>query len=182
MLNFLIASAVFSFFVILAIVLIYNGLVNKRNQVDYAFSSIDVQLKKRFELVPNLVATVKAYAAHEKELLENVTATRNQLAKQQEAGNRFNNEEALGGHLSRLIAVAEDYPDLKADKHFLNLQWNLTEIESQISAARRTYNASVMNLNNAVDMFPSSLVAKYFNVIRRPSFEVLASERVAVKV
>jgi len=164
--------------ILLVFVLMYNGHINRRNAVDYAYSSIDVQLKKRWDLVPNLVNTVKGYASHERDLLENITLARQQASTVHDASaERFNNERQLDSGLPRLIAVAESYPELKSDKQFLNLQRNLTEIEAQIAAARRAYNASVMDYNNGVDMFPSSVIAAMFGFKRRQHFETQASER-----
>ena len=157
---------------------IYNGHVNRRNAVDYAYGSIDVQLKKRWDLVPNLVSTVKSYARHESELFESITSARNRAKSAHDASaERFDGERHLDAGLPRLIAVAEDYLDMKSDKQFLNLQRNLTEIEAQIAAARRAYNASVMNYNNGVDMFPSSIIAAMFGFKRRQHFETRSSER-----
>jgi len=163
---------------LLILIIIYNGHINRRNAVNYAYASIDVQLKKRWDLVPNLVNTVKGYAKHEKELFENIVAARQQAKnKRDDSQDRFDGERHLDNELPRLMAVAESYPDLKADRQFLNLQRNLTEIEAQIAAARRAYNASVMNYNNGVDMFPSSLVASLFGFTRRQHFETAAQER-----
>lgn len=167
-------------FALLILIFIYNGHVNRRNAVDYAYASIDVQLKKRWDLVPNLVNTVKGYANHERELFENITTARNQAQSVHDASaQRFNHERNLDAHLPKLLAVAESYPEIKADRQFLNLQRNLTEIEAQIAAARRAYNASVMNYNNGVDMFPSSIVAAMFGFTRRQHFETGAREREA---
>jgi LemA protein len=163
---------------LLVLIFMYNGHVNRRNAVDYAFASIDVQLKKRWDLIPNLVNTVKGYATHEKELFENVVIARQQARdKHDDSFERFEGERLIDNNLPRLIAVAESYPDLKSDKQFLNLQRNLTEVESQIAAARRAYNAAVMNYNNGVDMFPSSVVASLFGFARRQHFETASGER-----
>ena len=168
---------------LLILVFMYNGHVNRRNAVDYAYASIDVQLKKRWDLVPNLVNTVKGYAKHERELFENIITARNQAQNVHDASaQRFDSERNLDSHLPRLLAVAEDYPEIKADKQFLNLQRNLTEIEAQIAAARRAYNASVMNYNNGVDMFPSSIIAAMFGFSRRQHFETGARERKAQSI
>lgn len=152
----------------------YNSLVNGRNQVRLAFATIDVQLKKRFDLIPNLVETVKGYAAHERDTLEAVTAARN-MAEQPGAG--WQAQENLQHAVGTLIARAEAYPDLMASGHFLMLQRQLAECEAQIAAARRTYNASVMDFNNSVEMFPSSLVAGLFKFTRKPEFEIAIAER-----
>lgn len=163
---------------LLALVLIYNGHINRRNAADYAYASIDVQLKKRWDLVPNLVSTVKGYASHEKELFESITMARRQAKNMHDdSRDRFQEERQLDQQLPQLIAVAEGYPELKADRQFLNLQRNLTEIEAQIAAARRAYNAAVMDYNNGVDMFPSSLIAQMFGFKRRQHFETAQSER-----
>ena len=152
----------------------YNSLVNGRNQVRLAFSTIDVQLKMRFDLVPNLVETVKGYAAHERDVLEQVTLARNQAAA---PGAGWQAQENLSHAVGTLIARAEAYPDLKASGHFLMLQRQLAECEAQIAAARRTYNASVMDFNNSVEMFPSSLIAGLFRFGRKPEFEIAIAER-----
>ena len=160
------------------VIVMYNGHVNRRNAVDYAFASIDVQLKKRWDLIPNLVNTVKGYAKHERELFENITQARQQARERHNKSyKRFEGERMIDHELPRLIAVAESYPELKSDKQFLNLQRNLTEIESQIAAARRAYNAAVMNYNNGVDMFPSSIIASICGFKRRQHFETDARER-----
>ncbi|QTN32865.1 LemA family protein [Akkermansiaceae bacterium] len=161
------------------VLLVYNSLVNHRNQVRLAFATIDVQLKKRFDLVPNLVETVRGYAEHEREALENVTLARNHAAA---PGADWQAQETLQHSLGILVARAEAYPDLKASAHFLMLQRQLSECEAQIAAARRTYNASVMDYNNTVEMFPSSLVAGIFRFARKPEFEIAIAEREAPDV
>jgi LemA protein len=157
----------------------FNGLVNLRNQVRLAFSTIDVQLKQRHDLIPNLVETVKGYATHERETLEAVTAARN-LAAQPGAG--WAAQEHLQQAVGQLIARAEAYPDLKASGHFLMLQRQLAECEAQVAAARRSYTSSVMDYNNRVEMFPSSLVAGLFGFARKPEFEIAIAEREAPDV
>jgi LemA protein len=161
------------------LLLTFNGLVNLRNQVRMAFSTIDVQLKKRHDLVPNLVETVKGYAAHEREVLEEVTAARNLAAQ---PGADWATQEHLQHAVGRLIARAEAYPELKAGGHFLMLQRQLSECEAQIAAARRSYTASVMDYNNRVDMFPSSIVAGLFGFGRKPEFEIAVTERMSPDV
>lgn len=152
----------------------YNSLVNRRNQVRFAFATIDVQLKKRFDLVPNLVETVKAYASHERETLESVTRARQQAAA---PGAGWQAQETLNHEVGRLIARAEAYPDLKSAANFVMLQRQLTECEAQIAAARRTYNASIMDYHNSIEMFPSSLVAGLFGFQHLPEFEIAIAER-----
>lgn len=161
------------------VLLTFNGLVNLRNQVRLAYSTIDVQLKQRFDLVPNLVETVKGYAAHEQETLEAVTAARS-LAAQPGAG--WAMQENLQHAVGQLIARAEAYPDLKASSHFLMLQRQLSECEAQIAAARRSYTSSVMDYNNRVEMFPSSLAAGLFRFARKPEFEIAIAERDSLDV
>ncbi len=158
---------------LIVIAIIYNGLVNRRNQVRYAFSSIDVQLKKRFDLIPSLVETVKGYAAHETQLLESVVRARQQIAQQ----STWTGEELLGSQLAQLMARVEAYPQLKADGQFLFLQRSLSECEEQIAAARRVYNSSVMDYHNSIHMFPSSIVASLFAFREMSSFEVAVEER-----
>lgn len=164
---------------LLVLIILYNSLVNRRNQVRYAFASIDVQLKKRFDLIPNLVETVKAHAAHERGTLEAVTRARQQAAQR---GATWQDQEMLGHAAHSLIALAESYPSLQTDRSFLMLQRNLTECEEQIAAARRTYNASVMDYQNAIGMFPSSLVASMFSFPPMPSFEAAIAERENIHV
>ena len=164
---------------LVAFAIMYNGFVSRRNAMRHAFSSIDVQLKKRWELIPNLVETVKGYAKHERSVLEAVTAARNSSPGSRE---RFNHEGNVGSEVGRLLAVAEDYPDLKASGQFLNLQRNLTEVESQISASRRAYNAAVTEWNTSVESFPGNLFASMFNFERADWFETSVTERRNVEV
>ncbi|MEA1958780.1 MAG: LemA family protein [Chloroflexota bacterium] len=149
--------------VVLAIIFfaIYNSLVGLRNQVKNSWSQIDVQLKRRHDLIPNLIETVKGYAAHERQTLEAVTQARNMAvgAVGKGVGEQAKAEGGLSGALSKLFAVAENYPDLKANQNFLALQEELTSTENKISFARQFYNDSVMTLNNKVQMFPSNIIA-----------------------
>ncbi len=162
---------------------IYNGLVSKRNMVRNTFSTIDVMLKKRHDLIPNLVEVVKGFASHEKETFERVIELRNRASDPSvPAGERIRIEQEIGPQVGRIVALAESYPELKSSDQFLNLQRNLTEIEEQISAARRTYNAAVLALNNAVDSFPSNLVAARFGFSRQDFFETDPTSREAVRV
>lgn len=159
---------------LLWVALTFNSLVNGRNQVRFAFATIDVQLKKRFDLVPNLVETVKAYAGHEREVLESVTRARSLAA---EPGAGWQAQETLNHEVGRLIARVEAMPELKSASNFVMLQRQLAECEAQIAAARRAYNASIMDYHNSVDMFPSSLVAGVFGFRRMPDFEIAIAER-----
>jgi LemA protein len=164
---------------------IYNGLVRRRNQVKNAWAQIDVQLKRRYDLIPNLVETAKGYMKHERETLESVTKARN-LAQQLAsagAGERAKAEGELSSALSRLLAVVENYPDLKANQNFLALQEELTSTENKISFSRQYYNDSVLRYNNQTQMFPSNVVASMTGCKASEFFEVtLAAEREAPKV
>ena len=163
----------------------YNGLVRLRNQVKNAWAQIDVQLKRRYDLIPNLVETVKGYMKHERETLEAVTKARNiaQQASSAGAGERAKAEGELSSALSRLLAVVERYPDLKANQNFLALQEELTSTENKISFSRQFYNDSVLRFNNKTHMFPSNVVASMFGFKAGEFFEVtLAVEREAPKV
>jgi LemA protein len=173
--------------VVLAIVLwtLYNGLVRLRNQVKNAWAQIDVQLKRRHDLIPNLMETVKGYMKHERETLEAVTKARNiaQQASSAGAGERAKAEGELSSALSRLLAVVERYPDLKANQNFLALQEELTSTENKISFSRQFYNDSALKYNNQTQMVPSNIVASMFGFKASEFFEVtLAAEREPVKV
>jgi LemA protein len=163
--------------VVLAIVFVvmYNGLVKMRNGVDNAWSQIDVQLKRRHDLVPNLVETVKGYAAHERETLDAVVTARNAAVATQDtgaAGATARAENVLTGALRQLFAVAEAYPDLKANQNFLALQEELTSTEDRISYARQYYNDSVLRYNNKIQTVPSNVIAGMFNFSTREFFEI----------
>ena len=163
----------------------YNGLVRLRNQVKNAWAQIDVQLKRRYDLIPNLIETVKGYMKHERETLESVTNARN-LAQQvasSGAGTRAKAESELSSALSRLLAVVENYPDLKDNQNFLALQEELTSTENKISFSRQYYNDSVLRYNNKTQMFPSNFIASMTGFKADEFFEVtVASEREAPKV
>jgi len=170
---------------ILFVVVQYNGLVGKRNEKDNAWSQIDVQLKRRHDLIPNLVETVKGYAAHERETLDSVTNARNlaQSAIGKGVGAQSQAETGLSGALSRLLAVAENYPDLKANQNFLALQEELSSTENKIAFSRQYYNDSVLRYNNKVQMFPSNIVAGVTGFKLGEFFEVEApAEREVPKV
>jgi LemA protein len=144
--------------IILWLVLAYNGLVRTRNRAQEAWSDIDVQLKRRYDLIPNLVESVKGYAGHEKTVFEDVTKARSQ-AMQATGAAKAGAENALSGTLKSLFAVAENYPDLKANQNFLSLQNELTDTEDKIQAARRFYNGMVRDLNTKIQAFPTNLMA-----------------------
>ena len=145
---------------LLVVVGLYNGLVARRNAAHNAFASLDANLQKRFDLIPNLVATVKGYMTHERDTLEALTRLREQ-------GSRAQNEGASAQLIGQIMARAEAYPDLKASANFLHLQRTLNEIEEQISASRRAFNATVADYNNAVETFPGSLLASSFGFSKR---------------
>jgi LemA protein len=164
---------------------IYNGLVRRRNQVKNSWAQIDVQLKRRYDLIPNLVETAKGYMKHERETLEAVTNARNlaQQASSAGAGERAKAEGELSSVLSRLLAVVENYPDLKANQNFLALQEELASTENKISFSRQFYNDSVLRYNNQTQVFPSNIVASMTGFKASEFFEVtLAAEREAPKV
>ena len=164
---------------------VYNGLINKRNSVENAYSGIDIQLKKRWDLIPQLVETVKGYAAHETELFERVVNAR-KMAKQSSVSNdnrdRFHQEEIISSETPVILALAENYPELKADKQFLWLQRNLTEMEAQISATRRTFNACILRYNNAIQTFPSSIIASKYGFSRMDFFSINSDQRHNVSI
>ena len=164
--------------ILLAAVLFYNNLVRNRNLVSEAWAGIDVQLQKRSELVPNLVQTVKAYAAHESTVLEDVTRLRG--SQETAVDTRAKQETALSRSLGRLFALAEDYPDLKASEGFQQLHSSLVDIEEHLQYARRYYNGAVRDNNNAVERFPSNIIAGLFKFRLAEFFEIeLASQRTA---
>jgi len=171
---------------IIWVIAIYNGLVGLRNMVKNAWSQIDVQLKRRYDLIPNLVETVKGYAAHERGTFEKVTQARTACMSASAKGDLAElgkQEGFLAGALKTLFAVAEAYPELKANQNFLALQEELSATENKISFARQFYNDSAMRLNNKIQMFPSNIVAGMFSFQLAVFFEVTTpEERSAVKV
>ncbi|TYC62433.1 LemA family protein [Rhodobacterales bacterium] len=158
----------------LAVIFLYNGLVSKRQMVEEGWSGIDVQLKRRANLVPNLVETVKGYASHEQDALNAVTEKRTQVTSmsRDDVAGRAQAEGELTQALGRLLAVAEAYPDLKASQNFSDLHRSLDEIENAIQMSRRYYNGAVRGLNIAVESFPSNLVASQFNFEKAEYFEI----------
>jgi LemA protein len=162
---------------------VYNGLVKLRNLVQEAWRQIDVELKRRHDLIGNLVETVKGYAAHERGTLEDVMKARSAaMVSGQSPAQQAQSEGLLSQALGRLIAVAEAYPDLKANQNFLALQAELTSTEDRIASARRYYNANVRELNTRVETVPSNVVAGMFNIGRAEYFEVEGEQREAVRV
>jgi LemA protein len=157
--------------VIVVVIVMYNGLVRARNRIDNAWSQIDVQLKRRYDLIPNLVETVKGYADHERSTFEMVTQARANAINAQGPEQQAQAENVLSGALKSLFAVAEAYPDLKANQNFLNLQEELTSTEDRIAYARQFYNDSVLSFNNRIQTFPRSIIAGTFNFEKREYFE-----------
>jgi len=168
---------------ILVAIGMYNGLVAARNRVRNAFSQIDVQLKRRYDLIPNLVETVKGYATHEREVFERVTAARQQAIGASGVANQAAAENMLTGALRQLFAVAEAYPDLKANQNFSQLQEELSSTENKIGFARQYYNNTVENYNTRLQQFPTVLIAGMFGLEQAEFFEMEnAAEREPVKV
>jgi LemA protein len=160
----------------------YNGFVRLKNTIEEAFATMDVYLKKRYDLIPNLVETVKGYAKHEKETLEKVIAARNMAAGAATVEDKINAENALTGTLRTLFAVAESYPDLKANVNFLDLQQQLSGIENEIASSRKYYNAVVKEYNIKREAFPSSIIAGMGHFEKKPMFEAAEADRQNVKV
>jgi LemA protein len=179
----LIAAVVVLALLVFFIVAMYNGLVSLKAQCDNAWSDIDVQLKRRYDLIPNLVETVKGYAAHEKGTLEGVVAARNRAMSSEGPAARAEAEGALTAALRQVFALAEAYPQLRAVESFNQLQATLNQIEDSIQNARRYYNAVVRDLNTKIAQFPSNIIAGMFNFKPREFFEISApAEREVPKV
>ncbi len=158
--------------IIVWVIVIYNRLVRDRQRVLTAWSDIDVQLKRRYDLIPKLVAAVDQYASYERSTLETLIELRSRTGQVSDVGERGAIESQIGGGLRSLMALVEAYPELKADQSFLQLQSELTEVENHIQYARRFYNGSVRNLNTRIDSFPDLLLARVFKFIPKPFFEL----------
>lgn len=167
--------------IVFSIIGIYNNLVKLRNNRENAFADIDVQLKQRYDLVPQLVATVKGYAAHEKELLESITAARSAAVSATSIDDKIKADQQLTSALAGLKVSVEAYPDLKANQNFLQLQGELSDIENKLAAVRRYFNSATRELNNAVQTFPSNIFAGMFGFHREAMYEIEASQRAAVE-
>jgi LemA protein len=163
-------------------VLTYNSFIHLRNTVQEAFSTMDVYLKKRVDLIPNLVETVKGYASHEKETFQSVIEARNRVMQASSPSEREASENALTGTLKSLFALSENYPELKADTQFLDLQKQLQKIEEDIAQSRKYYNAVVRTFNTKVQSFPSNLIAGIFGFKEEAYFTIEESERENVRV
>jgi LemA protein len=169
--------------VLIWVVATYNSFIKLRNKVEEAFATMDVYLTKRYDLIPNLVETVKGYAKHESQTLEKVIAARNMAAGAKTTEEKVAGENMLQGTLKTLFAIAEAYPELKANTNFINLQGQLTEMEGEIANSRKYYNAIVKTFNTKVELFPSNLIAGLFKFTRKTMFEVEeAEQRQNVKV
>ncbi|OQB08530.1 MAG: LemA family protein [Parcubacteria group bacterium ADurb.Bin216] len=166
----------------IGLIAMYNSLVVLRNRVKEAWSDIDVQLKRRYDLIPNLVQTVKGYATHESETFEKVTQARNMAMAAVGPEQKGEAENILAGTLKSLFAVAESYPDLKASQNFVELQRELSDTENKIQAARRFYNGNVLEFNNKVEIFPNNIIASMFGFVKEKFFEIVEGERENVKV
>lgn len=158
---------------IIILVLMYNSLIAKKNQVENLFASVDVQLKKRYDLVPNIVASVKKYMEHEKSLLEEITFLRAQGIKRDiNDSQKMNIDHKFSKALAGLMVTVEEYPELRANENVIELQKSLNEIEEQISASRRAYNQAVTDYNNAIEMIPTNFMAKIMNYKEKELFEI----------
>lgn len=179
----LIAAGVLALFVLLAVILTYNSMVSLRNRVDEAWSGIDVQLKRRHDLVPNLVEVVKGYAAHERQVFAHVTQARAEALRATGVSETRAAEGRLSGALVELRAVAEAYPVLRASENFQELQAALAETEDEIQASRRIYNSNVQHYNTKIQIFPNSIVAAFWRFRPRAFFEIeTATEREPVGI
>ncbi|MHC4790070.1 MAG: LemA family protein [Planctomycetota bacterium] len=168
---------------IISVISIYNSLVRLRNQVDNAWSQIDVQLKRRHDLIPNLVETAKGYMKHERETFEAITTARSQAMGAKTVSDAAKAEGALSEALTKFMLVVENYPDLKANQNFLAVQEELTSTENKIAFARQNYNDQTLFFNNKIQMFPSNIVAGTFSFTKRDFFEIeIAAEREVPKV
>ena len=177
---YIIAAIVILLFIY--ILISYNSLVKLGNSVKEAFSTMDVYLKKRWDLIPNIVETVKGYAKYEKETLESVVKLRNSAYDKMSQDDKITANDQITGALSKLMALSESYPDLKANQNFLDLSSQLAKIEEDIANARKYYNAVVKNLNNKVQMFPSNIISKLFGFQEIKMFEIGEKEKENIKV
>lgn len=172
--------------IVIWIIAVYNGLIKSRNRTEEAWSDIDVQLKRRYNLIPNLIETVKGYASHEKETLEKVVQARNAAMSAQSGGDAKKLAEAenmLSSTLKSIFALSESYPDLKANTNFLELQKELSDTENKIQASRRFYNGNVRDFNTKLEIFPTNLIAKQLKFKKKEFFEIKdAEEKKNIKV
>jgi len=168
---------------ILILVLMYNSLVNKKNQVENIFASVDAQLKKRYDLIPNLIASVSKYMEHEKSLLESVTSLRTKATKPDISNTeKIDLDNKVTSALGSLMIAVEAYPDLKSNENIIHLQSSLNEVEEQIAASRRAYNQVVTDYNNAIEMIPTNFMAKAMNYKRKDVFVINEAQRENIDV
>ena len=165
------------------LILMYNSLVSKKNQVENIFASVDTQLKKRYDLIPNLVASVSKYMEHEKSILENVTKLRSDASKPHISDKeKIALDAEVTSSLGSIMIAVENYPDLKASENVQHLQHSLNEVEEQISAARRAYNQAVTDYNNAIEMIPTNFLASFMNYVKKDLFFINETQRKNVNV
>ena len=170
-------------FIVAVIAMMYNGLINKKNQVENSFGGMDTQLKKRYDLIPNLISSVQQYMKHESETLTKITELRSQaMSGDISDDERVSLDNKITSELGGIMVAVENYPDLKASDNFNQLQRSLNEVEEQISASRRAYNASVTTFNNGVEMFPTNILAGMMKMKRKEVFEIPEIERKNVDV
>ncbi|HJJ17365.1 MAG TPA: LemA family protein [Bacilli bacterium] len=168
--------------IVMYVISVHNNLVALRNRVKDQWAQIDVQLKRRFDLIPNLVETVKGYTKHESETLENVIKARNTYLSATTPEDQIKANNELSNVVTKLFALSESYPDLKANTNFMQLQDELKDVENKIASARQFYNDTVLQYNNKIEMFPSNIIAGMFNFKRETFFEAAAAERENVQV
>lgn len=179
----LIGAIIFVVLLLIISVSLYNGLINKKNQVDNAFGGMDVQLKKRYDLIPNLVAAVQQYTNHEKDLLTRITELRSKaISSDLNSDDKVAIDNQISQAVKGIMVAVENYPDLKASQNFIELQKSLNEVEAQIAASRRTYNAVVTDYNNAVQMFPGNIMAGFMHLQTKQVFVINETERENVNV
>jgi LemA protein len=169
--------------ILIGAISLYNGLINKKNQVTNAFGGMDVQLKNRYDLIPNLVATVQQYTTHEKNLLTKITELRSKALNQDlNTDARVDIDNQISSAVKGIMVAVENYPDLKSNQNFIELQKALNEVESQIAASRRAYNAAVTDYNNGIEMFPGSIMAGFMQLKEKQIFQITETERESVNV
>ena len=168
--------------ILIYVFIVYNSLITLTNKVKEAFSTMDVYLKKRWDLIPNLVETVKGYAKHEKETLEKVISLRNHMYDTMSNEEKLQTNEELNSNIQKIMFLAENYPDLKASENFKDLSKELTQVENDIANSRKYYNAVVRMYNNKVEMFPSNMIAKVFHYRTKKMFEIKEEEKENVEV
>ncbi len=168
--------------IIVILALMYNSLIYRKNEIEKMEGAINALLKKRHDLIPNLVAAVKEYMGYEKELLEKITALRSQAIQTKDLNKKMEIENRLSSYLDKILVSVENYPDLKANQNVMQLQQTLTSIENELSAARRAYNQAVVDYNNAVEMFPTNFMANIMHLEKREVFDIPENEKENVNV